>query len=68
MATISGLAMAASTFVCAMTYQSGNILMAKVVQVQSRALRRNWVSIISSTLVTAVLPLAALAIDRTLNS
>lgn len=67
-ATISGLAMAASTFVCAMTYQSGNILMAKVVQVHSRALRRNWMSIISSTLVTAVLPLAALAIDRNLNS
>lgn len=63
-ATISGLAMAASTFVCSMTYQSGNILMAKVVQVHSQALRRNWMSIISSNLITAVAPLVALAIDR----
>jgi hypothetical protein len=67
-ATISGLAMAASTFVCSMTYQSGNILMAKVVQVHSQALRRNWMSIISSALVTAVAPLVALAIDRTHSS
>lgn len=67
-ATISGLAMAASTFVCAMTYQSGNILMAKVVQVHSHALRRNWMSIISSTLITAVAPLISLAIDRTHSS
>ena len=59
--------MAASTFVCTMTYQSGNILMAKVVQVHSEALRRNWVSIIGSTLITAVLPLAALAIDQNLS-
>ena len=67
-ATISGLAMAASTFVCTMTYQSGNILMAKVVQVHSEALRRNWVSIIGSTLITPVLPLAALAVDKNLSS
>jgi hypothetical protein len=67
-ATISGLAMAASTFVCSMTYQSGNILMAKVVQVHSVALRRNWVSIISSNLLTAVAPLVALAVDRSHSS
>jgi hypothetical protein len=67
-ATISGLAMAASTFVCTMTYQSGNILMAKVVQVHSHALRRNWMSIISSTLITAVAPLIALAIDQSHSS
>lgn len=64
LATISGLAMAASTFICAMTYQSGNILMAKVVQVHSLALRRNWMSIITSNLITAVIPLVALAVDH----
>lgn len=47
-----------------MTYQSGNILMAKVVQVHSSALRRNWMSVISSNLITAVIPLIALAIDH----
>lgn len=67
-ATISGLAMAASTFVCTMTYQSGNLLMSKVVKTHAKALRRNWVSIIRSNLITAVIPLVALALDGTLHA
>lgn len=65
-ATVSGMALAATTFVCSMTYQSANILMSKVVEVYSKDLRRNWVSIITSCLLTAVAPLVSLAIDKAL--
>ncbi len=62
-ATISGLAMAASTFVCAMTYQSANILMAKTRDLYGPELRRNWVAVIGSHLVTATTPIFAIVID-----
>lgn len=64
-ATVSGLALAATTFVCSMTYQSANVLMSKVVAVYSSQLRRNWVSIIGSSLLTAVAPIVSLALDKT---
>lgn len=67
-ATISGLAMAASTFVCTMTYQSANILMSRVVKTHARDLSRNWISIIGSNLVTAVVPLVALAFDNSFHA
>lgn len=66
MATVSGLALAAATFVCTMTYQSANILMAGIIKSHATELRRNWTTIISSNLVTALLPLAALAMDERL--
>lgn len=66
MATVSGLTLAAATFVCTMTYQSANILMAGIVRSHAAELRRNWTTIISSNLVTALLPLAALAMDTKL--
>ena len=66
MATVSGLALAAATFVCTMTYQSANILMTGIVRSHATELRRNWTTIISSNLVTALLPLAALAMDERL--
>jgi hypothetical protein len=64
-ATVSGLALAASTFACTMTYQSSNILMTQVRKMFTKELRRNWMAILRSALLTALLPLIALAIDST---
>lgn len=58
--TIAALVMAAATFVCAMTYQSANILMAQVRQRHADALRRNWSSIIAGCFVAATLPILTL--------
>lgn len=52
-ATFAGLALASATFVCAMTYQSSNILMSAVVANFRKELRRNWVAIIVSCLLSA---------------
>lgn len=62
-ATVSGLAMAATTFACSMTYQSANILMTRVKDLFAASLKRNWVTIIRSNLVTALIPVGAMAID-----
>lgn len=62
-ATVSGLAMAASTFACSMTYQSSNVLMAHAREMFSKPLKRNWISVIRSNLLTSIAPLAALAVD-----
>lgn len=62
-ATVSGMAMAASTFACTMTYNSANILMSEVKKLFSDELKRNWVSVISSNLLTAAVPACALFIS-----
>ncbi|KRE72618.1 hypothetical protein [Arthrobacter sp. Soil762] len=62
-ATVSGLAMAATTFACSMTYQSANILMTRVKDLFAVSLKRNWVTIIRSNLMTALIPVVAMAID-----
>jgi len=64
-ATVSGLALAASTFACTMTYQSSNILMTKVRARFTKELRRNWMAVLRSALLTAVMPIVALALDST---
>jgi hypothetical protein len=63
LATISGMAMAATTFACSMTYQSANILMARVKTVFAGELKRNWITIIRSNLLTAVVPLVGLMVS-----
>jgi hypothetical protein len=60
---LSGLVLTSATFVCALTYQSANILMTGMRQRYSRELKRNWVAIIMGAFWTAVLPLFALALD-----
>ncbi|RZS62219.1 hypothetical protein EV386_2540 [Xylanimonas ulmi] len=62
-AVVSGLVLAAATFVCALTYQSANILMAGVRRRYSRELKRNWSSIIVSAFLTAVGPIGAMLVD-----
>lgn len=59
--TIAALAMTAATFICAMTYQSANILMARVRDRYAADLKRNWGSIIGGSFVGAALPVIALA-------
>lgn len=61
-ATIAGLVMAAATFICALTYQSANILMTAVRDRFATELRRNWRSIIGGAFLGAVLPVLALPI------
>jgi len=58
--TIAGLVMTGATFICALTYQSSNILMAKVRDLYSRPLRRNWASILGGAFISAVAPVASL--------
>lgn len=58
-----GLALAAATFACSMTYQSANILLSQARATYSRELRRNWLSIILWMLFAAVLPLLGAGID-----
>lgn len=55
--TVAALVMAAATFICAMTYQSANILMTQVRQRHAAALRRNWFSIIAGCFAAAILPI-----------
>lgn len=66
-ATVAGLALAAATFVCAMTYQSANVLMNGVRHRFARELSRNWTSIILSTLGAAILSILAIVIDGALG-
>lgn len=62
-AAFGGLALAAATFACSMTYQSSNILMSRVRNEFASDLRVNWQSIIIWMLVGAVLPLVAALVD-----
>lgn len=62
-AAFGGLALAAATFACAMTYQSANVLLTHVRTKYAHLLRRNWTSIILWMLLSAILPLVAAALD-----
>ena len=62
-AAFGGLALAAATFACSMTYQSANILMSKVRNAYASDLRVNWQSIIIWMLAGSVLPLMAALVD-----
>jgi hypothetical protein len=66
--TVAALVMAAATFICAMTYQSANILMTRVRERFAADLRTNWGSILAGTFVGAVAPIIAIvfASDSTL--
>jgi len=57
---LSGLVLAAATFVCTMTYSSPSKYM-KIVRSQfSTVLQRNWFAILGSCLIAALLPLLAI--------
>ena len=58
LSTLSGLVMAAVTFICSMSYQSESRYMQIARDRYHDELSRNWVSIIAWTAITAVLPLA----------
>ena len=60
LSTLSGLVMAAVTFICSMSYQSESRYMQIARDRYHDELSRNWVSIIAWTAITAVLPLASL--------
>lgn len=62
--TLAGLALAASTFACTMTYQSSNSLLTTMRETYHDELKRNWTSIILSSLACAVLPVLAMALDE----
>ena len=62
-AAFGGLALAAATFACSMTYQSANILMTRVRDAYAADLRRNWQSIILWMLASAVLPILGALVD-----
>ncbi|MBK5030411.1 Na+:H+ dicarboxylate symporter [Bifidobacterium longum subsp. longum] len=62
LSTLSGLAMAAVTFICSMSYQSESRYMRIAHERYHDELSRNWVSIIAWTTVTAVLPLISLCL------
>jgi hypothetical protein len=62
-ATISGLSLAASTFACTITYQTTDSLMVQVRRKHRLVLKRNWISILRSTLLTAILPVIALLLE-----
>lgn len=62
LSALSGLVMAVATFICTTVYQSNARLMRECRKRFSDELARNWLSIISWTLVTAFLPLISLPI------
>lgn len=64
LSSVSGLLMAAATFICSMVYQSGSGRMKYAITKYSDELSRNWSSIIVWTMVTAVLPLISLYIYK----
>ena len=65
--TVAALVMTAATFICALTYQSSNILMTKVRERHAAALSRNWGAIISGAFLAAVVPLLALLVPSHRN-
>lgn len=62
-ATVSGLSLAASTFACTITYQTTDPLMVQVRRKYRAVLKRNWIAILRSTLLTALLPVFALLLE-----
>ena len=62
LSTLSGLVMAAVTFICSMSYQSEARYMQIARERYHDELSRNWVSIIAWTAVTAMLPLISLCL------
>lgn len=62
-ATVSGLVLAAATFVAALTYQSANILMSDVRSRYAVELARNWHAVIRSCLLAAIIAITCIAID-----
>lgn len=62
LSALSGLVMAVATFICTTVYQSDSHLMKEIRKRYSDELSKNWLSIISCTLVTAFLPLISLCI------
>ncbi|WEV71994.1 Na+:H+ dicarboxylate symporter [Bifidobacterium sp. ESL0790] len=65
LSTLSGLVMAAATFICTMTYQSESRHMRIVRKRYSGELSRNWISVIIWTFIAAVLPLISVVIWET---
>lgn len=63
-AVLSGLVLTAATFICALTYQSANILLEGVRRRYASELRRNWFSVIMGAFWMAVVPLVALGVDQ----
>lgn len=63
LATFCAFVLTAATFVCTMTYQSTNVLMNAALTRYRPELRRNWISILTSTLLSAAVSLGLLAID-----
>lgn len=63
LATFCAFVLTAATFVCTMTYQSSNVLMNAALARYRPELRRNWIAILSATLLGAAVSLALLAID-----
>lgn len=62
-ATVSGLSLAASTFACTITYQTTDPLMVQVRRKYRAVLKLNWIAILRSTLLTALLPVIALLLE-----
>lgn len=68
LATVSGLALASGTFVATLTYQSADTLVRELRTRFHRELKRNWTSILWSSFITALVPLAAMATDKKLTT
>jgi len=64
-ATLAALVLTAATFVCALTYQSTAGPLVTVRERFGGTLRRNWISVIISTLFVAALVLVAVLVDST---
>lgn len=62
LSTLSGLVMAAVTFVCAMTYQSESRHMQITRDRYADELSRNWISSIAWTMITSIFPLISLCV------
>lgn len=63
LAGLCGLVLAAATFVCTLTYHSGSHVMKKVRLRFGGVLARNWTAIIATSFVSALVALAAIALE-----
>ncbi|WP_169274675.1 Na+:H+ dicarboxylate symporter [Bifidobacterium moraviense] len=63
--TLSGLVMAAATFICTMTYQSVSRYMQVTHKRYHDELSRNWLSVIAWTAASAVAPIVSLCLWKT---
>lgn len=62
LSTVSGILVAAATFLCTMVYQSDSRYMRYAIRNYSDELSRNWSSIIVWAMLTAILPIISLYI------